>query len=175
MRIIFSGNTHIVGDSVGVLIGGYLGLLWYGVPGLFFGVGFGYCVYGLFLLLLDSAASLSTEETSSVSARNIHSEFGAASPGYTDVSYDTRKIQFAAHSLARAYQCLGIRRTASDEEVKHKYRALMSAHHPDKFSSIGSVSASITRATEKVQEISRAYERIKQSRSGLSYQQRRPV
>jgi hypothetical protein len=175
VRIIFSGNTHIAGDSIGVLIGGYLGLLWYGVPGLFFGVGFGYCVYGLFLLLLAPAATLSTPETSNVSAGNIHSKFGAASPEYTDVSYDTRKIQFAAHSLARAYQCLGIRRTASDEEVKHKYRALMSAHHPDKFSSTGSVSASIERATEKVQEISRAYERIKKSRSGLTYQQKRPV
>ena len=44
------------------------------------------------------------------------------------------------------FKCLGIRRTASDEEVKHKSRALMKAHHPDKFSATGSASASITPA-----------------------------
>ena len=44
------------------------------------------------------------------------------------------------------FKCLGIRRTASDEEVKHKNRALMSARHPDKFSATGSASASIAPA-----------------------------
>ncbi len=175
MRIIFSGNTRLVGDSVGVLVGGYLGLFWYGVPGLFLGVGFGHCVYGLFLLLLEPAATLSTAEISKANAGNIHNEFCAASLGYTDASYDTRKIQSAAHSLARAYRCLGIIRTASDQEVKHKYRTLLSAYHPDKFSSKGTESESVARATEKVQEISRAYERIRKSRTGLTCQQKRPV
>ena len=56
------------------------------------------------------------------------------------------------------FKCLGIRRTASDEEVKHKNRAPISAHHSDKFSATESASASIARACE----------RITQSRSGLS-------
>ena len=175
MKILFSENTRVFEDSFGVLIGGYLGLFWYGVPGLFFGVGFGYVAYGLFLLLLEPATSLSTAQISNVNAANIHSKTCAATPGYIDGLYDTRKIQSAAHSLARAYRCLGIRRTASDQEVKHKYRTLLSAYHPDKFSSTGSDSASLTRATEKVQEISRAYERIKKSRSGVSCQQKQSI
>ena len=67
--------------------------------------------------------------------------------------------------LARAYQVLGIEKTASDAEVKKAYRRMMSQHHPDKLIAKGLPEEMIKLATEKTQQIKAAYEQITASRS----------
>lgn len=66
--------------------------------------------------------------------------------------------------LDDAYAILGVSKNAGDGEVKKAYRKLMSQHHPDKLVSRGLPDEMIQVAKEKSQDISRAYERIKESR-----------
>ncbi len=63
-------------------------------------------------------------------------------------------------NLSRREACriLGVPPTASREEIKRAYRRLMSRYHPDKLASRGVEASRIREATEKVQQIRRAYE-----------------
>ena len=67
-------------------------------------------------------------------------------------------------SLDDAYAMLDIGRGASDAEVKKAYRRLMSQHHPDKLVSKGLPEEMIKLATEKTQEIRKAYDLVRESR-----------
>jgi DnaJ like chaperone protein len=67
-------------------------------------------------------------------------------------------------SVEDAYAMLGIDKSASDGELKKSYRRLMSQHHPDKLVAKGLPDEMIKDATEKTQQIKKAYETIKLSR-----------
>ena len=67
-------------------------------------------------------------------------------------------------SLDDAYAVLGIAKSASDGDVKKAYRRLMNQHHPDKLVAKGLPEEMMKLATEKTQEIKKAYEQIKQAR-----------
>ena len=64
-------------------------------------------------------------------------------------------------SLSEAYQILGLSKNASSDEVKQAYRRLMSQHHPDKLMAKGVPPEMIKLATQKTQQIKKAYETIK--------------
>lgn len=64
-------------------------------------------------------------------------------------------------TLNQAYKILGVSKDSSEAEIKKAYRRLMSQHHPDKLVSKGLPDEMITLATEKTQEIRKAYELIK--------------
>jgi DnaJ like chaperone protein len=68
-------------------------------------------------------------------------------------------------SLREAYATLGLEPKASDVEVKRAYRRLMSRHHPDKLMSRGAPESAIKIASQKTQEIRRAYETISRARA----------
>jgi len=68
--------------------------------------------------------------------------------------------QNSAVYLEEAYRVLGISSQASDAEVKKAYRRLMSQHHPDKLMSKGLPPEMIKMATQKTQQIKKAYEQI---------------
>ena len=70
----------------------------------------------------------------------------------------------ARTSLDEAYETLGIKSSARDQEVKKAYRRLMNRHHPDKLVSKGLPEEMVKLATERTTEISKAYERIKEQR-----------
>lgn len=79
-------------------------------------------------------------------------------------SGDSRQQHTTENDIANAYAVLGIESSASDEEVKKAYRRLMNQHHPDKLVSKGLPEEMVKIATEKTQEIRKAYEQIKKSR-----------
>ena len=67
-------------------------------------------------------------------------------------------------SVDQAYAILGVGPKSSDGDVKRAYRRLMSQHHPDKLVAKGLPEEMIQLATEKTQEIRKAYELVKSSR-----------
>ena len=66
-------------------------------------------------------------------------------------------------TLTQAYKILGINKGSSETEVKKAYRRLMSQHHPDKLVAKGLPDEMIQLATEKTQEIRKAYDLIKKN------------
>ncbi len=66
-------------------------------------------------------------------------------------------------TLTQAYKILGVDKNNSEAEVKKAYRRLMSQHHPDKLVSKGLPDEMIALATEKTQEIRKAYDLIKKN------------
>lgn len=67
-------------------------------------------------------------------------------------------------SLSQAYDLLGVKRDASDAEIKRAYRRLLSQHHPDKLVSKGLPEEMMKVAAQKTHEIRQAYERIREAR-----------
>ncbi len=66
-------------------------------------------------------------------------------------------------TLTQAYKILGVSKGSSEAEIKKAYRRLMSQHHPDKLVAKGLPDEMIALATEKTQEIHKAYDLIKKS------------
>ncbi|MDF1653820.1 MAG: co-chaperone DjlA [Coxiellaceae bacterium] len=66
--------------------------------------------------------------------------------------------------LDEAYKVIGVPKTATDAEVKKAYRKLMSENHPDRLIAKGVPQEMIKMATERTQQIQKAYEDIRRSR-----------
>jgi DnaJ like chaperone protein len=75
-----------------------------------------------------------------------------------------QKPQPEQFSVQDAYAILNVDANATDNEVKQSYRRLMSQHHPDKLVAKGLPEEMMKLATQKTDEIRKAYERIKQTR-----------
>jgi DnaJ like chaperone protein len=68
-------------------------------------------------------------------------------------------------ALEDAYVALGLKPSASNEEVKRTYRKLMSRHHPDKLVAAGMPDSMVRLANEKTQQIRKAYEHVRRARN----------
>ena len=71
-------------------------------------------------------------------------------------------LNLSSNSLDDAYKVLEIEPTATDEEVRSAYRRLAVKHHPDKVANLGEDIRQA--ATEKLQKINEAKERIYKAR-----------
>ena len=63
------------------------------------------------------------------------------------------------------YSVLGVQRNATETDLKKAYRRLMNQHHPDKLVARGMPEEMVKLATEKTQEIRKAWERVRKSRA----------
>ena len=79
-------------------------------------------------------------------------------------AYEQRAPGGRLPSVEDAYKTLGVTSTASDADVKKAYRRLMNQHHPDKLVAKGLPEEMMKLATEKTQEIRKAYEQIRSTR-----------
>ena len=80
-------------------------------------------------------------------------------------SYGSSQAYTSSSALEDAYKIIGVDKSASDSEVKKAYRRLMSQNHPDKLIAKGLPEEMIEIATNKTQEIQKAYDLISESRS----------
>ncbi len=69
-----------------------------------------------------------------------------------------------ASEIKNAYRILGVDPKAAEAEVKKAYRRLMNQHHPDKLVSRGLPEEMVKVATDKTQEIRKAYDLVRQQR-----------
>lgn len=103
----------------------------------------------------------------------------AIAVGFSDAQFEQLMRMFAAQeqfsgarpgaaprpdALAQAYAALGVEASASDREVKHAYRKLMSQYHPDKLIAEGVPEDMVRIATERTQEIQNAWEMVRKAR-----------
>ncbi|MCB5945105.1 TerB family tellurite resistance protein [Acidocella sp. KAb 2-4] len=70
----------------------------------------------------------------------------------------------AAQPTEDAYAVLGLRRNASAEEIRARWKQLVREHHPDVLASQGASASRIKLASEKVARINAAYDAIKRER-----------
>jgi DnaJ like chaperone protein len=62
------------------------------------------------------------------------------------------------------YLILGLDRSAQADEIKRRYRELVRAYHPDRHIAAGVPEEMIEIATERLQKVNEAYDRIARER-----------
>ena len=67
-------------------------------------------------------------------------------------------------TVADFYDVLGVLRTATDAEIKAKWKKLINIYHPDRIQAKGATAEEVEKATLKMAEINNAYQNIMKSR-----------
>jgi DnaJ like chaperone protein len=75
-------------------------------------------------------------------------------------SHQRTRTERSPSELDKAYQILGVKPGTPFAEVKSAYRRLISLHHPDKLIAKGLPEDKIRAATEKAQQIQKAYDTL---------------
>jgi DnaJ like chaperone protein len=99
-----------------------------------------------------------------VFAAMMNARSGAGAGGAWYGAGGRRSTMRPTGDLEQAYAKLGLKRSATDTEVKKAYRKLVSQYHPDKLVSRGLPEEMMEMAKTRVREINRAYDEIKQAR-----------
>lgn len=82
---------------------------------------------------------------------------------YSDTDYSRLKSKYVKNTN-KYYAILKCDETASNEEIKKKYRTLVTEYHPDKIEAKGLPEEFIKFANDKFKEIQEAYDQIKKER-----------
>lgn len=96
--------------------------------------------------------------------RNSSYESGYGKGNSEDESRSYNGNYSSQSKLDAAYKVLGIKKSASDDEVKKAHRRLMLKYHPDRLASQGLTEEMIRMYTEKAKDIQAAFDLIKKER-----------
>ncbi|MBS1094728.1 TerB family tellurite resistance protein [Gluconobacter wancherniae] len=94
--------------------------------------------------------------------KRLHKAFGLP-PGAWDRA-ESGGTRAATGNEPDAYRVLGIVRTASDQEVRVRWRTLMREHHPDVLAQKPMTDAERAKAQDRIARINAAWDRIKRDR-----------
>ena len=125
----------------------------FGLIGLYISGGKGFLLGFLLGWLLDSMYSRPT----------IHFTFQRGTDDFSGYQKEERKWQpYVDVTLQEAYRTLGIRETATDDEVRQAYREMALRYHPDRVASQGE--AAREEAEKKFREVTEARDIISRAR-----------
>ena len=79
-------------------------------------------------------------------------------------SNNSGRTAFTSSTIVDPYKLLGVPVTATDRDLKLRYRKLVRENHPDMISAAGKSKALIDQATAKLARINVAYDQIRQER-----------
>jgi len=96
--------------------------------------------------------------------RSSHSTRHSFYQGWQSSTKDQRKANSNTNSLDQAYAVLGVSSSDNIATIKKAYRKLMNQHHPDKMVAKGLPAEMLKLAQEKTQQISAAYDAIREAR-----------
>jgi DnaJ like chaperone protein len=88
----------------------------------------------------------------------------ASDLGLTKRDYEGAKALFSRGNLAAAYSLLGVKPSATVDQIKTSYRRLAREYHPDTLAAKGLPEDFTKFATEKLQAINDAYSQIRKAR-----------
>ena len=116
---------------------------------------------------------LSDKENQFIAQAAMCMQYPAGNVDYLKTKYGYRQNQnnsgysseSSSGSLAAAYSVLGCSATDSDDEIKARYKKLIKEYHPDVIASKGLPEEFMKFATEKFDQIQKAYEAIKKVRN----------
>ena len=121
---------------------------------------------GLFIIAAADSAGLSPVEV--IFLKRVGFIFGFDNGDFARVAARSG-VRFAAGERPRArpenaydesFAILGVAETATHEQIKFAYRALIREHHPDKLMAAGMPPEFVATATEKMKRINVAYDTI---------------
>lgn len=115
-------------------------------------------------LLADLLGLQRQEVAQLISMANARTQFQQRGHNRSGGAHSYSEASREVSQLDTAYAALGIDNTASDADIKRRYRKLMSEHHPDKLISEGVPDELLKVATERAQEITAAYGAIQSAR-----------
>ena len=115
-------------------------------------------------LLADLLGLQRQEVAQLISMANARTQFQQRGYSRSGGGHSYSEASREVSQLDTAYAALGIDDTASDADIKRRYRKLMSEHHPDKLISEGVPDELLKVATERAQEITAAYGVIQSAR-----------
>jgi DnaJ like chaperone protein len=95
----------------------------------------------------------------------LYLEAVAAIFGFSTADFARIKARHVADGFDDPYQVLGLDRAATFATIKQRYRKLVRDHHPDRHIAAGLPQEMITLATERLQRINEAYDRIMKERA----------
>ncbi|QNT78218.1 J domain-containing protein [Entomobacter blattae] len=93
--------------------------------------------------------------------QRLHGIFGLSDGAWDRIREGSARPSANPH---KAYQVLGLSVSATDEEIRMKWKALLMEYHPDRLSAKGASEADIAKASQKVADINAAWDQIKRDR-----------
>ena len=110
--------------------------------------------------VLDGLFHIAKADDALHPAENEYLESVARIFGFSEAEFLSIRSRHVAGATSDPYNILGVDRRATTDEIKQRYRKLVRDNHPDRHIAAGVPQEMIVLATERLQRINEAYDRI---------------